>query len=107
MIIINELNKLTVTDFSISGEELEYVLVDDTPENRKKIDLALATQYSWCIISMTDKHRLTTGGNEILSKCSAEGYINLCQILTDELGLEVGWSKSGGFELMDKVEGEE
>ena len=69
MIIINELNKLTVTDFSVSGEELEYVLVDDTPENRKKIDLALATQYSWCIVSMSDKH-LTAGGNEILCKCS-------------------------------------
>ncbi|MBC9808735.1 hypothetical protein [Carnobacterium maltaromaticum] len=46
MMIINELNKLIVMDFSVSGEELEYVLVDDTPENRKKIDLALATQYS-------------------------------------------------------------
>ncbi|MDW5524610.1 hypothetical protein R6Z02_12700 [Carnobacterium maltaromaticum] len=105
MIIINELNKLTVTDFSISGEELEYVLVDDTPENRKKIDLALATQYSWCIVSMSDKH-LTAGGNEILCKCSVEGYINLCQIL-EELKLDTIWSKSGGFVLMDKVEGEE
>ena len=106
MIIINELNKLTVTDFSVSGEELEYVLVDDTPENRKKIDLALATQYNWCIISMTDKHYLTAGGNEILSKCSVEGYINLCEIL-DELKLDTIWSKSDGFVLMDKVEGEE
>ena len=105
MIIINELNKLTVTDFSVSGEELEYVLVDDTPENRKKIDLALATQYSWCIVSMSDKH-LTAGGNEILCKCSVEGYINLCQIL-EELKLDTIWSKSGGFVLMDKVEGEE
>lgn len=106
MIIINELNKLIVMDFSVSGEELEYVLVDDTPENRKKIDLALATQYSWCIISMMDIHRLTAGGTEILSKCSAEGYINLCEIL-DELKLDTMWCKSGGFILMDKVEGEE
>lgn len=103
MIIINELNKLTVTDFSVSGEELEYVLVDDTPENRKKIDLALATQYSWCIVSMSDKH-LTAGGTEILRKCSDEGYINLCEIL-DELKLDTMWSKIGGFVLMDKVEG--
>lgn len=106
MIIINELNKLIVMDFSVSGEELEYALVDDTPENRKKIDLAVATQYNWCIISMTDKHRLTAGGNEILSKCSTEGYINLCEIL-DELKLDTTWSKCGGFVLMDKVEGEE
>lgn len=103
MIIINELNKLTVTDFSVSGEELEYVLVDDTPENRKKIDLALATQYNWCIVSMSDKH-LTAGGTEILSKCSEEGYINLCQIL-EELNLYTIWSKSRGFVLMDKAEG--
>lgn len=99
MIVLNELNKLNVADYSVMGEELEYVLVEDVPENRKIIDLALATQFNWAIVDMGNPWHLTAGGGEIISKCSGEGYINLCEILIDELGLNVEWSKSKGFRL--------
>ena len=37
MILLNEINQIFVKDYSCVGEELEYVLVENTPEIGKRL----------------------------------------------------------------------
>lgn len=108
MILLNEINQILVKDYSCVGEELEYVLVENTPENRKKIELALAMQFNWCIVDMGDKYSLTAGGHEILKEHSGDDYINVAGIIFDELPHEVikkiQWSKGSGFVFEEVAE---
>lgn len=103
MILLNEINQIEVVDYSVVENELEYILVENTPENRKKIDVALATQFNWCIIDLDDMYSITAGGNEILSEHSEGDKINVCGIIFDNLPNEItskiGWSKDIGFKL--------
>lgn len=103
MLILNEFNKLEVEEHSIMGEEIEYILVEDTPENRKAIDLALATHFSWAIVSLENVNNLTAGGHEVIQKHAEEGFINLAGIIWDELPEEttkaIYWSSKHGFSI--------
>lgn len=101
MLILNEFNKLEVEEHSIAEEEIEYILVEDTPENRKAIDLALATHFSWAIVSLENLNYLTAGGSEVIQKHTDGGFINLAGIIWDELPEEttrvIYWSSKHGF----------
>ena len=108
MILLNEINQIPVKDYSCMSEELEYVLVENTPENRKKIELALAMQFNWCIVDMGDNYSLTAGGHEILSEHSEDDTINVAGIIFDELPHEVTericWSRENGFVIEEVSE---
>ena len=108
MILLNEINQIPVKDYSCMSEELEYVLVENTPENRKRIDLALALQFNWCIVDMRDKYSLTAGGHEILSEHSEDDTINVAGIIYDELPYElterICWSRENGFVIEEVSE---
>lgn len=103
MLILNEFNKLKVEEHSIMGEEIEYILVEDTPENRKVVDLALATHFSWAIVSLENVNSLTAGGREVIQKHAEEGFINLAGIIWDELPEDttkaIYWSSKHGFSI--------
>lgn len=105
MFLLNELNQIEVEEFSISGEELEYILVENTQENRKRIDLALATQFNWAIVSLSNLLDLTAGGRQVLKEHTEEDMIDIAGIVWNELPVEITdkimWSKKTGFVLND------
>ncbi len=104
-ILLNELNKLEVADYSTAGAEVEYVLTDDTAENRKQIDIALATQFSITIVNMQDSYSLTPFGFEIIRKHTEEGFIDLVGIIwecLENVNVDaVYWSVAKGFEWIE------
>lgn len=108
MILLNEINQLKVIDYSVVENELEYVLVENIPENRKKIDLALAAHFNWAIISMEDFNMLTAGGNEIISEHTEDNTINVVGIIWDNLPekitSKIGWSLATGFITSEDVD---
>lgn len=107
MILLNEINQIPVKDYSCMNGELEYVLVENTPENRKKIDLALATQFNWAIVDLANPWHLTAGGSQVLSEHSEDDTINVAGIIYDELPHElterICWSREDGFFLEGEV----
>lgn len=101
MQLLKEFNKLAVRNYSVAGDEVEYILVDDTPENRKVIDLALASHFNWAIVSLVETYHLTAGGTEIIQNNSEGGFINLAGIIWEELPVndnkDVVWHSKLGF----------
>ena len=79
--ILEVLNSIDVEDFSIVGDELEYVLIEDTSANQIILDTI-------CLISQSDYD---------IRRNTKEGYINI-----SDLGLEFAdrWSSSEGFRVM-------
>lgn len=78
-VIKNELNKMEVLDSSAGGGELECVLIKDTEDNRKKINMLLCLVNNWAIVP----EHYAPATYEFINVCKreCEGYLDLAYLV--------------------------
>lgn len=75
----NELNKMEYLDSATGGGELEYVLIKDTEDNRKQINLLLCLVNNWAIVP----EHYAPATYEFINVCKREfeGYLDIAYLV--------------------------
>lgn len=88
--VIPFLNQFEVIDCSTGGQELEYVLIENTKENVEKLNEFLCTVNNWAMVSPMF---LCPVMNEFLRHCRSEGEdtLDLAYLVYNYLNIKTDW----------------
>lgn len=106
-ILVNGLNDFQIEEYSSMGNELEYVLIDDTKENRDKLNKLACLVNNWTIVPEHYAPSVQTYINNYTDE--GNGYLCLAMFLGECITINIdniyfdGRKDKMGFRLKEEA----